>query len=716
MQAQSDQDGVSFEFTLQSCTETIQIDGLLEEAVWQKPPQVNNFWTNFPTDKKQATNQTKVWITHDDQQLYVAAICYDDPDYIVSTLKRDLSFDGSDVFAIFIDPLNQKTNGFGFGVTVMGSQSDALFSNDDADDNWDAKWYSAVSKTSEGWVVEIAIPFKSLRYEEGQLNWGVNFFRGDPGTNENSLWAKVPQQFPFFDLGYYGNMQWEKSPPKPGANMALIPYVTAGVNEDYGSGSDINYPLNAGLDFKLGLGSSLNLDVTVNPDFSQVEVDQQVTNLSRFSIFFPERRFFFLENADIFAAYGIPPVRPFFSRKIGLDENGKPIPIWLGLRLTGNLDPKTRIGLMSIQTGDNQQDDASQNYSVLSVQRQLFQRSVVKGYFHNRQGFHGGAFEQQDFGRNTGLEFLFSDAAGSKGAWGSANYGFTPEDYSKNHFYNWGAFFANENWNGFADFAIVGENYLTDFGFVERLDNYDSVRDTVIRLGYSQVYAELNYNLYPALGDRINFHNFHLETFLALNDDLSFNERSTRFAYSLNFQNTSSLQLVLRNFEVALPFPISFTDATPLPADKYLYNNFSLGYFGDQRKVFSYNAELEYGGFFNGWAARYSLGFLLRTQPWGNFGLDFNLNQVEFPANYGSAKLFLVGPRIEINFSNNIFWTTFLQYNTQANNLNINSRFQWRYAPMSDIYLVYTENYTVEGIFGPKNRALVLKVNYWLNL
>ena len=197
----------------------------------------------------------------------------------------------------------------------------------------------------------MAIPFKSIRYPADKKTWGINFVRVDTKTNEYSTWTNVPVNFSTHDVGYTGALIWEDAPPKPGSNTVFVPFVTTEVTENRAGNEPVSAKPNAGFDAKIGLTSSLNLDLTVNPDFSQIEVDRQVTNLTRFNIFFPERRTFFLENADLFSGYGIDPIRPFYSRRIGLDKNGNKIPILFGARITGNIAKKTRIGFMNMQTG-----------------------------------------------------------------------------------------------------------------------------------------------------------------------------------------------------------------------------------------------------------------------------------------------------------------------------------------------------------------------------
>jgi len=266
----------------------------------------------------------------------------------------------------------------------------------------------------------MAIPFKSLRYDKNSKNWGINFIRSDRKANEFHTWTRIPVNFPGVDLGYLGSLEWSEAPPDPGSNISLIPYTTGSLISDKENNKKTIGDIGAGFDAKIAVTSSLNLDLTVNPDFSQVEVDRQVTNLSRFSIFFPERRNFFLENSDLFSSYGTPSIRPFYSRRIGLDPDGNTLPIIAGARVTGNIASRTRVGLMTMQTKASG-DYAGQNYSALTMQQQMFKRTTIKGYFFNRQGFFNDNHKLKnpidEFGRNAGAEFVYQNEKGEWQGW-----------------------------------------------------------------------------------------------------------------------------------------------------------------------------------------------------------------------------------------------------------------------------------------------------------
>ena len=720
------QDGLKFQdqfkIDISKANSPIKIDGLLDEETWKSAKETENFWRKWPNDIGLPKRQTYVKMSYDANFLYVAFKAMDTNYYVAQTLKRDQGFLMSDAVAIAIDPVDQRTNGFLFSVTPYNVQSEDLISagisSEEISFSWDNKWYSATTRHESYWIAEIAIPFKTLRFKEGKKRWGINFLRNDVKSNEFSTWTDMPTNFPFYDFGYSGSLNWDQSPPVPGTNISLIPYMTGSITDNNEQGSSSVGKLNAGFDAKVALSSSLNLDLTVNPDFSQVEVDKQVTNLTRFNLFFPERRTFFLENDDLFSGYGIPPIRPFYSRTIGLDKYGNKIPIVGGARISGNLSKKLRVGLMNMQTAAKG-DAAAQNYTALTFNQQVQARSSVKGYFFNRQGIEDSKHKFYDpldrYGRNGGLQYDFVSKSGKWNAWSGNHFSFKDGIKSPQYYINSGAGYYTKNWNVIADLGKITDNYYTDMGFLQRVLNYDALLDTIIRKGYYQIFNEIRHIIFPKKGS-INQIRIGFENYMVYNLDGSFNESEHSLGLDLFFKNTSNLMIKSGYNPSNLLFYTSFTDKKPVPPGKYRPKTVDVTYNTDIRKKISYIFSVAGGGFFNGNIINYQFTANYRVQPWGNFGFNIQQATITLPEQYGTSKLFLIAPRIEINFSNNLFWTTFLQYNNQRNNFNINSRIQWRYKPMSDLFIVYSDNYFTDPFMKNKNRALVFKMNYWLNL
>jgi hypothetical protein len=373
---------------------------------------------------------------------------------------------------------------------------------------------------------------------------------------------------------------------------------------------------------------------------------------------------------------------------------------------------------MTMQT-QRKGDFAAQNYTAFSLSQRVMERSTVKGYFLNRQGFLNAQEKMNNpldaYGRNAGAEFNFSNKSGSWNSWTGIHTAMKPGINNNNNFLNGGFAYSARKFDALVNIDLVGTNYYTDMGFIERIENYDAKKDSTVRLGFNEGYAEINYAIFPKKG-KVNVHRLGFENYMVWNPNGTFNEQFNRLRYFINFKNTSSIRFRFDYQDVRLLFYTSFTDKDPLPPGQYKFTQFNATYDSDNRKAFSYSGSIRAGKFYNADYQQYRASINYRVQPWGNFSINFEQNEIRFPDPYGRASIFLISPRAEINFSNNIFWTTFLQYNTQRNNFNINSRLQWRYKPMSDLFIVYTDNYFTDPLLKNKNRALVFKMNYWLNM
>ncbi len=704
-----------FQIHIKEIKDPIKIDGKLEESTWSSAEVGSDFWQKIPFFAEGADPRTEVLLAYDDDNIYVAAKCFQKQDIIVQSLKRDEYWD-NDGIAIILDPLNTRTNATIFGVTAAGAQWDALRSQTGGiNDDWSNKWYSDVHVTDEYWSMEMQIPLRIIRYGNDIDHWGMNFVRNHLNESEYHNWTAVPESFWPPDPAFAGNLIWDKAPEPKKGNYNLIPYASVSLEKLKDTKS--TYDANAGLDARVSVTPTLNLDLTLNPDFSQIEVDELVTNLTRFSIFLPEKRTFFLENSDLFADFGQGGASPFFSRRIGLDNNRQTVPILYGMRLTGNLNPDLRIGVMNIHSlkSDN---TAAQNQSALSFQRR-FGRSYVQGLFLNRQGFDGFEQVKSDFGRNASLEAAFVSDNGQYVGKLGMHRSFKDGYGDKSGFYNASFEFTNPAWEIDLNHTLMQRNYFADMGFLARIENYDAERDSSIRIGYSQNAAELVYKIRPK-GGKIARHEFLAGNELVHDEDWDFNERTTNINYGLVLRSRAEMSAEFTNSEVQLLFPFSFvSDATPLPVDRYKFSFVRLRYNSDDRKKISYRLSGRTGGFYNGTLNQAEANLQFRVQPWGNFSVGYQWNDLEFPDEFGQETITALLSKIEIGFNKNLLWTTLFQFQDQNEFMGINSRLQWRFAPMSDIFLVFVDNYDVfNGMGGPRdvqsnNRALVFKVNYW---
>lgn len=707
-----------FTYGLNRTDQIIQIDGSESDPGWADADKIDHFINHWPLDQGNPDALTEVWAVYDREFIYIKAKLYDQGQRVVQSLRRDNreAHWNSDSFTVVIDPFNNKQSGFFFGVNAGGAQMEALLSldggNTQFDENWDNKWYSEVKAYDDHWLVEMAIPFKTLRYGTQISEWGINFIRGDMQRNVFSTWTQFPMNYGGIDLNFMGTLKWDNQPKKAEGKVVLVPYLAGGTQRDFeDEEGQTNYEqeFDGGLDAKVAITGSLSLDLTLNPDFSNVDVDQQVTNLTRFSIFFPERRNFFLENGDIFSNFGSWQIQPFFSRTIGLN-GGEQIPIKYGARLTGNLTTDLRVGVMNIQTGDIGEIVAN-NYTVAAAHQRVFKRSVIKALFINRQA------NADDYGRNGGIEFNYVHPSGRWDNTVRFHAATTDEGLNKNTFYGFSGGYRGRHLRSGWTFDVVGENYITELGFNPRINNFDAITEETIRQGYTRINPWMVYRFIPEKESSIlNQHGIRTWHNVWLNPDNSLNERGHGIAYDFIFKNTSELRLNRFSREVNLPVATNLIGSdTPLPVANYQFSEFFVNYLTDRRKVLSADLRVRYGDFFNGQRLGVITGLNIRAQPWGTFGINYEFNKVELAEGFGETSLHLLRANTEISFSNTMFWTTAIQYNSQSENYNIFSRFQWRFKPMSDFFLVYTDNYSTDGL-NIKNRQIVFKVTYWLNM
>ena len=688
----------------------IKVDGLMDDAAWQQADSTSPFFMVLPMDTSFARVKTEVRMCYDDHTLYLIAICHKilPGHYFVESLRRDFVFGKNDNFLVFIDPFNDLTNGFSFGANAAGAQWDGtMYEGGKVDLNWDNKWTSKVTNYDDKWVFEMAIPFSSIRYKNGVKTWGVNFSRNDLRTSEKSSWAPMPRQFPTASLAYTGNLIWDETPPASGANISVIPYVLGGLSKSQENKTPTNYRKDIGVDAKIAINSSLNLDLTVNPDFSQVEIDQQVTNLDRYELFFPEKRQFFLENGDLFANFGYPSIRPFFSRRIGLG-----VPINYGARLSGRLDKNWRIGAMDMQTGKvGSIGLPAQNFTVASVQRRVFSRSNIGIIFVNKQSLHytpGTDSTKQvysQYNRNVGLEY---NLASPNNVWtGKAMVlkSFSPDKRENDFVHAAHLQYNSRRWLLYWEHEYVGKNYNAEVGYVPRN-------------GYIKLNPMVGYTFFPK-GGIILSHGPKFNYTLYTNESFRRTDDEGYLAYNFNFRNQSLFTGWVSHDYVELqkPFdPTNFKKDTLARGTKHSWYAFGSDFVSKPESLITYGLSTRFGGYYaNG--SRYNivadLGY--RFQPYVSMAINVSYNNISLPAPWNLTKFWLIGPKIDVTMTNKLFFTTFVQYNEQLNNINLNTRFQWRYKPASDLFIVYTDNY-LPAPFSVRNRALMLKLTYWWNV
>ncbi len=700
------------------CAEAIVLDGRLEEQSWKMADKATDFWEQYPQDSLPAKYQTEISFCRDDHYLYVGIKCYTPGnDYITPSLRYDFMAFGTDYIGLLFDTFHDKTNAFSFGINPLGVQREALLSGggnrlEDFSTSWDNKWKGEAYIGDGWWSAEMAIPFSTLRFQEGGTKWGFSSFRFDTQSNERSTWLQIPRNQWLFNLAYTGDMIWEEPLPPSGANVSIIPYLSGSYAQDAEEPVENPFGGGAGLDAKIGITSGLNLDLTVNPDFSQVEVDRQVTNLSRFEIFFPERRQFFLENADLFGGFGFREMNPFFSRRIGVaidTATGQNVqnPIWGGARLSGKLSEGLRIGFLDMQTASDKDNDLpSFNYGVLALQQRVFARSNLGFIFVNKQAVGADSSETNDaFNRVLGLDY---NLASADNTWtGKFFYHHSLQPDLPKGAGQHGALLTYNTRKIRLDWEHrwVSEGFDAQTGFIQRH-------------GFFAIQPKVRLFFYPENSRHVNRHGPGIDYAHFWNLDGQNTDRKMELYWVWELLANDALRLSLDYNYILLEddFDPGRIDATPLPAGTaYEFWAFRLRYRSDPRKRLGFRITPSYGQYYNGTRLSIEGNATMRFQPYVSLSLQLSYNRIRLPAPYASTDLFLIGPRLDITFTKKLFLTAFMQYNNQVDNVNFNIRFQWRYQPVSDFYLVYTDNYAASD-FGNKNRALVLKWTYWFNL
>ena len=713
------------QFTVKYTQDTITIDAVLDEPVWSLAEPATNFWQYFPTDSLQSKQQTEIRMLFNDKFLYVGIkVNSSGKDYIVPSLRRDFRASGNDNISLIFDTFNDGTNAFFFGTNPFGVRREALISGGGTDVRgfntaWDTKWIGETKINDDHYIAEWAIPLSAFKYKEGETKWQFNSYQFDTQDNVRNTWINIPQNQLIFSLAYMGDMIFERPLGKSRSPISVIPYINTITDRDFETNVS-NTDLKVGGDAKFTIGS-MNLDLTINPDFSQVEVDQQVTNLTRFEIGLPELRQFFIENSDLFADFGSSrDANPFFSRRIGiakdLDDNSIENRIIAGARLSGKLNSNLRLGLLNMQTEEDKVNEiATNNNTVLVLQQKLFSRSNLGVFFINKQATKDYDFldDQDDdednnsYNRVLGIDYTLASADNT---WNGKYYfhkSFSPNAESKDFSTGASTEYNSRNYRVRLSSLYVGDDFRSELGFVRRTDIF-KVDPRVERL------------FWPKKGP-INQHSIAVIPIITWRPELNFQNSDYTIIsqWESEFRNQSQLSARMFNRYTFLydDFdPTGTAGAVSLPTNtEYKYTSYELEYGSDLRKKFSFEVESSIGSFFNGNKFSAEVLLRLRLQPYFFSSMQINYDHIKLPDPYPDADIWLIGPRFDITFSKNIFWSTFVQYSNQEDNFGINSRLQWRFAPLSDLFIVYNDNYFT-NIFAPKYRSLNVKLAYWLNI
>jgi hypothetical protein len=705
------------------------IDGQIDDAVWQQASPITDFVQTEPSEGQPASEKTEVRMLYDDQAIYVAVMCFDsDPGHIVtSDSRRDSALSGQDNFQLIFDTYHDKQNGFIFGTTPLGLQYDAQVRNEGEQQstgapalgrtgggsggglnvNWDGAWDVKTKVTDQGWSAEFMIPLRTLRYGPPPQVWGVNFARAIEHKREQVYWSPVARVYNITRLSSAGELRdLNVAAPR---NFKIIPYALGSTNTnffpstktqvcpDFESDSTCNKPW--GVDAKIGVTSSLNLDLSYNTDFAQVEVDEQQVNLTRFNLLFPEKRPFFLENRGLFAVGKNGEVDLFFSRRIGITDNGALVPIRGGARLSGKAGG-LNIGLLDMQT-EAVGTVAANNFGAVRVAKDLPNRSSVGGIFVSRVGT-GDLAGSENWNRTWGGDGKW----GIGEAWtvtGFAARTETPGATEAEHAFSTGIQYQTRQRRTFYEYTEVGGDFNPEVGFLERNDAfrqfftgwYENVRTPwLTRHGLREWRPHYSYESFWG------FDGFQETATLHLDNAWDF-ERGLSISPAFNVQWEGLREPFMVYPGVVVP-PGSYTS----PHAAGMFNT-------DRRKWISLSGSYAIGGFLSGTQNSWAPQLNIRKGGAFTSSLRWTVNDIHLPEGYFQTNLGSL--KLAYNFTPLVNAQALIQYNDRTRRWSTNLRFSWLRDAATGLYVVYNDTEGFNG-FGPINRSFVVKYSHMFDV
>ncbi len=709
----------TWQTTITHTATPVTIDGKLDDAAWTSVTPITEMWEHYPTDTVRASKQTDIYLAYDENYLYIAALCYDTREkLIVQSLSRDDNgaFWVSDAFSATIDPLNSGRNGYFFGLNAGGGEIDALASQSgyypQFDNEWSNKWMSAVGRSPEGYIYEMAIPFSIMSIDPNNKVWGINFLRNDMEfKNAYYTWTKYDISHDGRDLGYLGQMVFDSVPNGGKGKINIIPSITGGVKKDYEEENNPGYDFIYGLDAKIALSPRTNLDLMVVPDFSQANVDREYLNFGRFEYYMQEQRQFFLESSDLFTNFGADNFKPIYTRRIGIKDWNN-YRIWGGGRLTGSRGESLRYGLLNVQT-DRYEQDPAENFTIGVFEKNVG-KSTLKGLITNIEKFDTSGYLSKRFNRTAGIDYQYKYSEGRFMSYGSANKSFTSENADDSYYMQAGTDYNGRQLHSFNKINYVADNYINDLGFFSRMYLEEPERDTTIRRGIVEVKNWTELYIYPRAESKLSYYSPYLqhESYFDIQGELE--ERVLGTGIRANHKNTGFTSLYYWHSDVYLPYQAKVNDDIIMPIEHYAAHGIGFFHKTDERKVVKHEFNIKLSEYYRGSKLEYYNSLTLRLMPYAKITADYTYCLLEFPEPWGRYVYHLAGFQTDVFLSRDLIWTTLLQLNTQNERFKLNSRFQWRYSPMSSFYIVLAENFD-QSTGDPQNISLTAKLTYWLS-
>ena len=691
-------------------TEPLRVDGRLDEAVYEREHPMSDFIQTEPQEGAPATEKTEIWVMFDEDNLYVTFRCFEtQPERrIANVMQKDNgNLFQNDGVSFFLDTFYDRRNGVGFMIGPIGGRTDGQITDERWNRDWNTIWDLKTADFDGGWAAEAVIPFKSLRYRPGQAQvWGFNARRIDRGKNEISFLVPMPREW-----GTNGIWHASVAPTMlgvevpPGAkNLDIKPYAISNLVTDRTATPRISndFDPDFGIDVKYGITQNLIADLTLNTDFAQVEADEQQVNLTRFSLFFPEKRDFFLENPGLFTFGGISTFNfsrqdtplLFYSRRIGLN-GGRVIPIDAGGRLTGRVG-RFNVGVLNIQTGDEAVSGTqATNFSAVRVKRDVLRRSSIGLIATGRSVTQNGAGSNAAYGVDGTFGFFTNLTIDTYWARTSTT-GLSGDDISYRGLINYNA----DRYGVQIERMAIGDNFNPEVGFVRR----DDMRKS---------FGQFRFSPRPASIDSIRRFSFTGSFDYIENGTGQLETRELNGQFVTEFESSDRFNIGYTSAHEFIPRPFRLSSEVTVPTGEYDNGTVRAGFqFRNRPRLSGSRVSLERGSFYGGDKTVLSVSPGRATvSPQFTFQPTFSINSVDVPS--GSFTTTLAGSRVTYTLSPLMFTSALLQYNSRSHSVSSNVRLRWEYRPGSELFVVYNEERDTLAPQFPeiRNRAFIVKIN-----
>jgi hypothetical protein len=697
-----------------AAAERITLDGILDEAVWTRADPAADFIQIDPSNGKPATEPTEVRIAFSDDALFMAVTCYDsEPDkWLGYQRRRDEFLSADDRFMWTIDTFLDARSGYFFEMNPSGLMADSIFGVNGDNRAWDGIWDARVRRSEIGWTIEIEIPFRTLNFNPNSDTWGINFQRTVRRKNEDSIWTGWARNQGLRRMTNAGQVRGIHD-VMVGHGLEIKPYglFTAAAAPGRTAGAGLGDPAtivgrNAGLDIQYNPTPGVRAGLTLNTDFAQTEVDQRQVNLTQFSLFFPERRDFFLDGATYFdfgsSSGGGETLQPFFTRRIGLSDTATPQRVNAGAKFTGQLG-RQDVGFMHVSTGE--EDDGrlvGEDFTVARVKRRVLQESYVGGMYTRREARAEGAGASHTLGLDFRLatsRFRGSQNLNATGWFVRAS---RPGVSTLNNAFGLSVDYPNDRWFGGFSMREVQRHFAPAVGFVGRRD-------------YRRYSPSFGFGPRPARSELVRRYQFSGNVELLTDLSNTTLRRATNVSpLQVQFQSQDFFSIdVSRAYErLDQPFPISTGITLPIGAD-YHYTRLAIGGQTANRRVLALNGRFETGGFYSGDRRQTVVGLTVRARPGYIVSVNGEWNQVDLAEGSFTSNVYRIIS--DAQFTPFVAVVNNIQFDTVSQVLGWQSRFRWIMKPGNDLYIVYTHNWVenvVDSRFATLDRKFASKLLY----